>query len=137
MVTTFYPPYNYGGDGIFVQALARALTAEGHQVEVVHCKDAFRSSKGSATPLSAENDGIVVQRLESALKTLSPLLTQQTGRPGFKAAQLRAIFERDFDVVNFHNISLVGGPGILSMSPAKVNLYTLHEHWLLCPTHIF
>jgi glycosyltransferase involved in cell wall biosynthesis len=137
MVTTFYPPYNHGGDGIFVQALARALTAEGHQVEVVHCEDAFRLSKGSAPPLPAENDGIVVHRLGSALKTLSPLITQQTGRPALKAAQLRTIFARDFDVVNFHNISLVGGPGILSMSQAKVNLYTLHEHWLLCPMHIF
>jgi glycosyltransferase involved in cell wall biosynthesis len=41
-----------------------------------------------------------------------------------------------FDVVNFHNISLVGGPGILKLSRATVTLYTVHEHWLLCPTHI-
>ena len=25
MVTTFYPPYHFGGDGIFVRGLARAL----------------------------------------------------------------------------------------------------------------
>jgi glycosyltransferase involved in cell wall biosynthesis len=47
------------------------------------------------------------------------------------------VLDRDFDVVNFHNISLIGGPGILPMSRAPVTLYTLHEHWLLCPTHIF
>jgi glycosyltransferase involved in cell wall biosynthesis len=68
---------------------------------------------------------------------LSPLITQQTGQPGPKARKLRTIFDRDFDVVNFHNISLVGGPGVLRMSRARVNLYTLHEHWLLCPAHIF
>ncbi len=39
--------------------------------------------------------------------------------------------------MNFHNISLIGGPGVLEMSKAPVTLYTLHEHWLLCPTHIF
>ena len=34
---------------------------------------------------------------------------------------------------NFHNISLIGGPGVLPMSRAPVALYTLHEHWLLVP----
>jgi glycosyltransferase involved in cell wall biosynthesis len=68
---------------------------------------------------------------------LSPLITQQTGKPGVKTTQLRAVLDRYFDVVNFHNISLIGGPGVLEMSKALVTLYTLHEHWLLCPMHIF
>jgi glycosyltransferase involved in cell wall biosynthesis len=137
MVTTFYPPYHFGGDAIFVQALARALTAEGHEVEVVHCENAYRLRK-QETPISpTESDGIIVHRLHSPLGWLSPLITQQTGRPGLKTRALRSIFNRDFDVVNFHNISLVGGPGVLSMSKAPVNFYTLHEHWLLCPMHIF
>jgi hypothetical protein len=59
---------------------------------------------------------------------LSPLITQQTGNPGVKTTQLRAVLDRDFDVVNFHNISLIGGPGVLQMSRAPVTLYTLHEH---------
>jgi len=137
MVTTFYPPYHFGGDAVFVQALARALTRGGHQVEVVHCEDAYRLQKGEASVSPTESDDIVVHRLYSPLGLLSPLITQQTGRPGLKARKLRAILERDFDVVNFHNISLIGGPGVLGMSRASVNLYTLHEHWLLCPTHIF
>ena len=41
MVTTFYPPFNFGGDGITVQRLANALAERGHEVEVVHCVDAF------------------------------------------------------------------------------------------------
>jgi glycosyltransferase involved in cell wall biosynthesis len=137
MVTTFYPPYHFGGDATFVQALARALVSEGHHVEVVHCEDAYRL-RGREQPVAqVEQDGVVVHRLRSPVGMLSPLITQQTGKPGVKTTQLRAVLDRDFDVVNFHNISLIGGPGVLQMSRAPVTLYTLHEHWLLCPTHIF
>jgi hypothetical protein len=62
MVTTFYPPYHFGGDAVFVQALARALTSAGHQVEVVHCEDAYRV-RNRTRPInipidSDESDGI-------------------------------------------------------------------------------
>ncbi len=116
----------------FVQALARALVSEGHHVEVVHCEDAYHLQKeeASVTPT-------VVHRQHSPLGVLSPLITQQTRLPGLKAHKIHAILERDFYVMNFHNISLVGGPGLLGMSKAPVKLNTLHEHWLPCPTHIF
>jgi len=39
------------------------------------------------------------------------LLTQQFGVPGLKRAALKRILDREFDVVNFHNLSLVGGLG--------------------------
>jgi glycosyltransferase involved in cell wall biosynthesis len=45
---------------------------------------------------------------------------------------------RPFDVVHFHNISLLG-PGVLKLTPAGshfVKLYTTHEHWLVCPMHV-
>lgn len=137
MVTTFYPPYHFGGDAIFVQALARALIAEGHHVEVVHCEDAYRLRDREQVAVQTGDDGVVVHRLRNSFGMLSPLITQQIGRPGVKAAQLQTLLEREFDVVNFHNISLIGGPGVLQMSRAPVTLYTLHEHWLLCPMHIF
>jgi hypothetical protein len=35
MVTTFYPPYNFGGDGIYVHALSNELARRG-QVDVIH-----------------------------------------------------------------------------------------------------
>jgi glycosyltransferase involved in cell wall biosynthesis len=137
MVTTFYPPYHFGGDAVFVQALARALVARGHHVEVVHCEDAYHLQGREQSAAQGERDGVLVHRIRSPFRMLSPLITQQTGKPGVKTTQLRAVLDRDFDVVNFHNISLIGGPGILPMSRAPVTLYTLHEHWLLCPTHIF
>jgi len=40
MVTTFYPPYHFGGDANFVQAQARALVMEGHHVEAVGSEEA-------------------------------------------------------------------------------------------------
>ena len=133
MVTTFYPPYHFGGDALFVQALARALVARGHLVEVVHCEDAYRLQGREQSAVRGEQDGVLVHRIRSPFGMLSPLITQQTGKPGVKTTQLRAVLDRDFDVVNFHNISLIGGPGVLPMSRAPVTLYTLHEHWLLCP----
>ena len=137
MVTTFYPPYHFGGDAIFVQALARGLADKGHEVEVVHCEDAFRLSKNRTSMPMKDSDGVTVHRLHSRLGAISPFLTQQSGLPALKANKLRAILSRKFDVVNFHNISLVGGPGVLGLTNNPINLYTLHEHWLLCSTHIF
>jgi glycosyltransferase involved in cell wall biosynthesis len=137
MVTTFYPPYHLGGDAVYVQALSRALKRAGHEVEVVHCEDAFRLGGRPMPSPPVEDDGIVVHRLHSAWHSLSPLITQQTGRPGLKHKSLQAILARDFDVIHYHNISLVGGPGVLSLGRARTKLYSLHEHWLVCPTHIF
>ena len=45
------------------------------------------------------------------------------------------LFARErFDVTHFHNVSLVGGPGVLAYG-GGVKLYTTHEHWLVCPMH--
>jgi glycosyltransferase involved in cell wall biosynthesis len=138
MVTTYYPPYHFGGDATYVHALSRALVSLGHEVEVIHCIDAYRLQKPTRLPLPEPADaGIVVHRLKSRFGFFSPLITQQTGHPGLKSSAERAIFARAFDVVHFHNISLVGGPAIIPWSRAPVTVYTLHEHWLLCPTHIF
>ena len=42
-LTTFYPPCNFGGDGIGVQRLCRALARRGHHVTVVHDVDAYNA----------------------------------------------------------------------------------------------
>lgn len=137
MVTTFYPPYHFGGDATYVRALARGLVARGHEVTVIHCEDAFAMRAQLSGSAPAPDDGITVHRLKSQAGMLSPLVTQQLGIPGLKAGRLRELLSQPFDVVHFHNISLIGGPAVLRMSMADATLYTLHEHWLLCPTHIF
>ena len=30
----------------------------------------------------------------------------------------------------------MGGPGLLAIPTAAIKLYTTHEHWLVCPTHV-
>jgi glycosyltransferase involved in cell wall biosynthesis len=137
-LTTFYPPYNFGGDGINVQRLARGLARRGHHVTVVHDVDAYLSlSEGPPRPgFEKEPEGIEVIPLKSGLGVLSPLLTQQTGRPVVNGRRIAQILSANrFDVIHFHNVSLVGGPGLFHHGSA-VKLYTAHEHWLICPTHV-
>ena len=138
MVTTFYPPYNFGGDGIGIQRLSRALVKAGHHVTVVHDADAYHALHPEAPPgQPTPEDGVEIVRLESGLRILSPLLTQQLGRPVVHARRLRRLLDGgDWDVVNFHNISLVGGPGVLGLGGNAVRLYMAHEHWLVCPMHV-
>ena len=136
MVTTFYPPYHFGGDAIFVHQLSNELANRGHTVEVVHCRDAYQFLSGGSPAASyQDHPNVTVHGLKSSGGWLSPIVTQQTGRPGLKAAQLNAILEKPFDVIHFHNISLVGGPDVLRYGRAA-KFYTLHEYWLVCPTHM-
>jgi len=95
--------------------------------------------QGPARPLPepVEPTGLQVVRLRSGIGPLSPLLTQQTGRPIVNGRRIGAILDQGrFDVVNFNNISLIGGPGLLSYGGAAVRVYFAHEHWLVCPTHV-
>jgi len=62
MVTTYYPPYHFGGDAIYVRALSRALVSLGHQVEVMHCVDAYRLKKGNSIPQDVADAGVIVHR---------------------------------------------------------------------------
>ena len=74
-------------------------------------------------------------RCTAALGLLSPLLTHQLGRPVVHRRAIERLLGSDVDVVHFHNVSLVGGPGVLAYGDA-LKLYTAHEHWLVCPTHV-
>lgn len=138
MVTTFYPPYNFGGDGICVYRLANELAARGHKVDVIHCVDAYHAlAPNEPTGVFPNHPNVTVHSLRSRVRLLSPLLTQQTGYPFFKVSKIRRIFDEGaFDVIHFHNISLVGGPKILELGDAPIKLYTMHEHWLVCPLHV-
>jgi glycosyltransferase involved in cell wall biosynthesis len=134
MITTFYPPENFGGDGIFVQNLSSALASRGHEVHVIHCSDSYRLFAGNSKPKSISSDArVTVHSLRSAAGPLSPIATHQTGRPWFK--QIASILDGGFDVIHFHNISLVGGPALMELG-AGIKLYTAHEYWLVCPTSL-
>lgn len=138
-LTTFYPPYSFGGDAMYVHRLAHALGDAGHRVDIVHCVDAYRllhpdQPEGGL----AEHPRVRVFGLRSRLGWLSPLLAHQTGRPLLEARRIRRLMaEGAYDIVHYHNISLLG-PRVLAYEPPgnAIKLYTAHEHWLVCPTHV-
>ncbi len=137
MLTTFYPPHHFGGDAVFIRRLAHALARRGHEVDVIHDADAFRVlHRGSEPDPLTEPPGVTVHRLESRIPRLSCLATQQLGRPLVHGRRIEALLATGrFDVVHFHNVSLVGGPRLLRMGRG-VRLYMAHEHWLVCPSHV-
>ena len=139
-LTTFYPPYSFGGDAMQVYRLAHALGDSGHHVDVVHCVDSYHLLHPARPPLKFdEHPNVLRHELSSGWKDLSPLLTQQTGRPWLKRKIISEVLaSRRYDVIHFHNISLLG-PEILALVPPRgraVKMYTTHEHWLICPTHV-
>lgn len=145
-VTTFYPPHNFGGDGVHVQRLAGALARRGHDVSVVHAPGAFRlldpARHAGRSFIGDEGDPghrVTLHALDGWRALVEPLLVQQTGRPVLERRRLRRVLEgaggRKPDVIHYHNVSLVGGMGALGLGRA-LKLYTAHEYWLVCPTHL-
>lgn len=136
MATTFYPPYAFGGDATYVYRLSNELARAGHDVDVVHCADAYRVLRRTEPAATVDNhERVRVHTLRSRAGRLSPLVTQQTGRLGLKRATVDALIGRHrYDVFHYHNMSLVG-LDMLTLGRG-VKLYTTHEHWLVCPTHV-
>jgi glycosyltransferase involved in cell wall biosynthesis len=137
MITTFYPPYSFGGDAIGIQRFSRGLVRQGHSVSVIVDVDAYNVLSRRPEPeLPPPTDGVEVIPLRSPLSRLSILLTQQAGRPVLQGRAIRRLLDAgDYDVIVFNNISLVGGPGVLAYGDA-LKLYMAHEHWLVCPSHV-
>jgi glycosyltransferase involved in cell wall biosynthesis len=139
LVTTFYPPHHFGGDGVFVYRLANALARRGHEVHVVHHPGARTLLAGSPSPSpgSYPNHSNVslhpLGRGETA--KLELLLGHQLGRPALQRRELERLLGGPFDVIHFHNISLLGGPGVLACG-RTIKLCTLHEYWFVCAMHV-
>jgi glycosyltransferase involved in cell wall biosynthesis len=139
-LTTFYPPHSFGGDAMYIYRLAHALGDAGHHVDVVHCVDAYHLLHPDPPPQAfPEHPNVQRHELRSGWGRLSPLATQQTGRPWFKGRRIRELLaSRAYDVIQFHNTSLIGPHAMTLESPGarSVKLYMTHEHWLVCPMHV-
>lgn len=135
MVSTFYPPYNFGGDGMHIYRLSNELARRGHSVDVFYCQDSFLLMNGKhPTGEFPNHERVTVRPLKSGKGMLSPLLTQQTGAPFFKGKLKKALEENNYDVIHYNNMSLIGIKALSYGSAIK--LYTTHEHWLVCPMHV-
>lgn len=138
MITTFFGAHSFGGDAVYVDRLSRALLRRGHEVHVIYGLNAYNLVRG-AVPLRTyvPPDGLHLHPVDSWAGLLSPLWTHQTGLLGFKKPIIRRILEEaNFDVINYHNISLVGGSEVLKLGSGTrrpVKLMNVHEYWLMCP----
>jgi len=137
MVTTFYPPYHFGGDAVFIYRLTQALAERGHSVDVIHSVDAYRLQHPADPEMTfSHHPNVKLHSIETKHRKLSALSAHQLGGPAAYEKRLRAILDRgEYDVIHFHNISLIGGPGVMRLGRA-VKLYTAHEYWMVCPTHV-
>jgi glycosyltransferase involved in cell wall biosynthesis len=136
MLATFYPPASFGGDAIQVERLAVALAERGHEVTVVHSQEAYealRRRRGSAG--GGGDPRVRVVSVDVGTGPLSPLAAHLTGRPLLTRRALERVLGERFDVLHFHNPALLGAPGALRLGRG-VKLYTAHEQWLVCPTHV-
>ncbi|MGN6733952.1 MAG: glycosyltransferase, partial [Candidatus Binatia bacterium] len=118
-LTTFYPPYSFGGDAMYIYRLAHALGDSGHGVDVVHCTDAYRLlHPGEPEIQFPSHPNVSVHSLSSPYGRLSPLITQQTGYTGLKRRTiLKILNSKPYDVIHFHNMSLIGAEA-LKFEPA-------------------
>src|SRR6266850_7309835 len=115
-LTTFYPPYSFGGDAMYIYRLSHALGDAGHHVDVIHCIDSYHLAHPAEPDIIfADHPHVTTHGLRSGYGWLSPLLTQQTGRPFLKYRRIREVLQsKRYDVVHYHNISLLG-PTILTL----------------------
>lgn len=139
-LTIFYPPYHFGGDAMYIYRLAHALGDAGHNVDVVHCMDAYHLLHPMEPQIEfPEHPRVHRHGLRSGWGWLSPLLSHQTGRPFLKQKKIEDLLKsKQYDVIHYHNISLLG-PGVLNLGNRHgqvIKLYTTHEHWLVCPNHV-
>lgn len=138
MVTSFFGRHSFGGDAAYVDRLSRALLDRGYEVDVVHNVDAFEALRGRQGQRHHEpHPRLGVFPVRRRLGRLDLLWTHQTSRAGRHRRALETHF-RDgrYDVIHFHNVSLMGGLGgieIARRSSPAVRLLSAHDHWLTCP----
>lgn len=136
LLNTFFPPMHFGGDAVFTASLANLLAEHGHHVEVVHCADSFALLRGEVEPSAfALHPKVIVHTLHSPFGRLAPTVAHCTGRDWMHAGALREILSAGFDVTHWHNSSLLGAPAAFRWGTG-VRLMTLHEFWLVCPSHV-
>jgi len=137
LVTTFYPPYSTDEDGLYIQRLANALAAAGHNLTVVHNPSAIGLAPRSLLRTSnSDHPAIRNVAMTTSGRLAGLLVLHQSGRPWGLTRKLATVFDQRFDVIHYYNVSLMGGPGIFALGDARLKLAGLNDHWLVCPTNL-
>jgi len=137
MVTTFFGSHSFGGDAVYVDHLSRALLRRGHLVDVVYTPDAFNLLRGKQQPHAyTPPKGLRIRPLSEPLGAAWSFWTHQTGGLGPRRRSLQRILNGGhYDVIHYHNVSLIGGPAALLLDDPgmrAVRVMTVHDYWLLC-----
>jgi glycosyltransferase involved in cell wall biosynthesis len=140
-LTTFFGSHSFGGDAIVIERLAVALLNRGHNVHIIYPKDAYDLlNSGETQRTYTPPNNLVIHELHSRFGSLSQLAIHQTGGLADLHGQIKTILDAEqFDVLHAHNISLIGGLGLIELMaryPSAVKLMTTHEHWLMCPLSV-
>lgn len=131
MTSTFYPPYHLGGDAVHVRYLAEELVRRGHEVHVLHSRDAYALKARGKDPAPAASE-VIIHPVSTSLGGASAQLTYITGRSRAAERELRRVIgEVRPSWVHHHNVSLLG-QGMLNVE-GVTQLYTVHDHWPVCP----
>ena len=90
MVTTFYPPYHFGGDAMHAYRLTNSLARRGHSVTVVHSEDAYRALGGRERDDPFPNEpGVTLRPLRTAFPVAAATATYVAGRPAVPRSAAR------------------------------------------------
>jgi len=134
--SSFYPPYQIGGDANHVSHLAEQLAKRGHEVHVLHSLDAYKVKRrqGRRTKDPDAQHGVLTHPIETALSR-SAYEAYIYGCSRAITNRFRCLVEEvKPDIVHHHNISLLGH-SIFRKRSNYLNLYTAHDYWLVCPTN--
>ena len=116
MITTFFGAHSFGGDAAYVDRLSQALCRRGHEVHVYYCVDAFNAVRGDH-PLRSNTRrrrAFTFTRSRAPSASSRPWPRRRLACPFQDGrAASRLLDDPETDVIHFHNISLVGGPGVL------------------------
>jgi len=134
MVSTNFPPYNMGGDAIFVGYLSEELARRGHEVHVAYNPSIYGILRGELPKDHEKNptNSIVRHEYSPVAPHLSLATSLMFGIDSRARRWLTSLESRfSFDVVHWHNTKgFIGRPFAVS---GAVSLYTAHDYSAICP----
>ena len=134
MVTTHYPPFQMGGDAVFVQYLSNELIKAGHQVEIFYNPSVYGIIRGHTTETEEHAPGSAPKRhvFKPRFPNISLLTALSIGYWGTARDRLLSV-AKDFrpDIIHWHNTK--GFIGVPFSVQGTVALYTAHDYYSVCP----